>query len=82
MSAALTPNDYPYRQVYFGPEQNAQTRTLLLEHGTDPDALMLDLLRDAIAAKMHLFIAARDKASLALVGAAFQRLVQQSPVID
>lgn len=79
MNAVPTPDDYPHRELFLSPDLDAPVRTMLIEAGTDPDALMLDLLRDAIADQMHVAFAARDSASLALVTAAFRRLVHQAP---
>ena len=78
MSVVPTPDDYTHRELFLSHDLDAITRTVLIEHGTDPDALMLDMLRDAIADQMHVAFAARDSASLALVTAAFRRLVHQA----
>ena len=80
MSAAIpTPADYPHRELFLSHDIDATLKVLLIEAGTDPDALMLDVFRDVIAAQSHLLLAARDSASLALIAAAFRRLVEQMP---
>lgn len=74
MSAA----DYSFRELFLSHDLDATTRVMLIEAGADPDALMLEMFQDVIADQRHLLLAARDSASLALIGAAFRRLVAQS----
>lgn len=76
---APDPADFPHRELFLSHDLDATTRVMLIEEGADPDALMLDLLRDCLAEQMHVLFAARDSASLALIAAAFRRLVRQAP---
>ena len=79
MSAIPTPADYPHRELFLSHDIDATLKVMLIEAGTDPDALMLDVFRDVIADQSHLLLVARDSASLALIAAAFRRLVEQMP---
>lgn len=78
-AAAPMPADYPHRELFLSHDVDATTRVMLIEAGTDPDALMLEMFRDVIADQRHLLLAAKDAASLALIAAAFRRLVEQMP---
>ena len=71
------PSAYPHRELFIGPDPDACMYTVLIEQGADPDAMQLDLMRDAIAEQSHVLFAARDTASLALFAAAFRRLAAQ-----
>lgn len=82
MTAAPTPADFQHREIFLSSDADADTRVVLLPRGTEVDALMLDLLRDAIAARLHVLFAAEDTASLALAAAAFKRLAEQGPIVN
>ena len=73
-----TPAEYPHRTVFLSADLDAPFYTVLIEAGADPDALQLDLMRDALAAQHHVLFAARDRASLALFAASFRRLAEQA----
>ena len=79
MTAVPSAAEYPHRELFLSHDLDATTRVMLIEEGADPTALMLDMLRDCIAEQKHLLLAARDSASLALIAAAFRRLVHQAP---
>ena len=79
MNALDAAAEYPHRELFLSHDLDATTQVMLIKEGADPNALMLDMLRDCIAEQKHLLLAARDPASLALIAAAFRRLVQQSP---
>ena len=72
------PSAYPYRSLFVSIDLDAPFYTVLIEEGAEPDALQLDLMRDALVAQSHVLMVARDRASLALFGAAFRRLVEQA----
>ena len=78
MSGIPIAQDYPHRMVFLSADLDAPFYTVLIEAGSDPDALQLDLMRDALAAQHHVLFAARDRASLALFTASFKRLAEQA----
>lgn len=82
MSAAPSPEDYPFRSLFISQDRDGPTRVLTLDADAEPTALLLDLFRDCIEDQAHVLFAARSRAALALATAAFKRLVEQSPIVN
>ena len=72
------PSAYPHRTLFVSLDLDAPFYTVLIEEGAEPDALQLDLMRDALVAQSHVLMVSRDRASLALFAASFKRLVEQA----
>ena len=76
--SAPNPADYPHREVFLSLDLDAPFYTVILDAGAEPDALQLDLMKDAIVEQSHVLFIAKDRAALALFGAAFRRLAEQA----